>query len=258
MRGGSAVTESGWIAWKLWALGWPDRSLATAREAVALAREIDHPFSLAFALFFETVVHFVRRDLVAQRERAAETVALAEEMSFPYWLGLGRAYRAAARVAAGETEALADLQAGLALGAAPGGNRGGAPGVVALLASAQLAAGRHAEAGATVDAALALSAATGQHFYDAELHRLRGAIILARGDAPTEAEAAFRRSLEIAREQEARSPELRTATSLARLWRDQGKRAEARELLAPVYGWFSEGFDARDLKDAKALLEELA
>ena len=97
----------------------------------------------------------------------------------------------------------------------------------------------------------------GQHYFDADLHRLDGDLFLGNGGAADEAAARYHRALAIARAQGARSFELRAATSLARLWRDQGKRAEARDLLAPVYGWFTEGFDARDLQDAKALLEEL-
>jgi predicted ATPase/class 3 adenylate cyclase len=115
-----------------------------------------------------------------------------------------------------------------------------------------------AEAQSTVATALAIAAQTGQPFFDVDLHRLDGDLILATRGDPDEAAARFHRALAIAREQGARSFELRAATSLARLWRDQGKRAEARALLAPIYGWFTEGFDTGDLKDAKALLEELS
>ncbi len=128
---------------------------------------------------------------------------------------------------------------------------------LALLAEAQRAAGQLAEAQGTVATGLAVAAQTGQPFFDADLHRLDGDLLLATGGTADEAAARYHRALAIAREQGARSFELRAATSLARLWRDQGKRAEARDLLAPVYGWFTEGFDTRDLIDAKALLEEL-
>ena len=131
-------------------------------------------------------------------------------------------------------------------------------GIFLLLADAQRAAGQLAEAQGTVATGLAVAAQTGQLFFDADLHRLDGDLLLATGGTADEAAARYHRALAIAREQGARSLELRAATSLARLWRDQGKRAEARDLLAPVYGWFTEGFDTRDLHDAKALLEELA
>ena len=119
------------------------------------------------------------------------------------------------------------------------------------------AAGQLAEAQGTVATALAVAAQTGQPFFDADLHRLDGDLLLATGGTADEAAARYHRALAIAREQGARSFELRAATSLARLWRDQGKRAEARALLAPVYAEFTEGFATRDLIDAKALLDEL-
>ena len=127
---------------------------------------------------------------------------------------------------------------------------------MAILAEAHRAAGQLAEAQGTVATALAVAAQTGQPYFDADLHRLDGDLLLATGGPADEAVARYHRAA-IAREQGARSLELRAATSLARLWRDQGKRAEARDLLAPVYAWFTEGFDSRDLQDAKALLEEL-
>jgi predicted ATPase len=122
---------------------------------------------------------------------------------------------------------------------------------------AQQAAGQLTEAQGTVATGFAVAAQTGQPLFDADLHRLDGDLLLATGGPADEAAARYHRALAIAREQGARSFELRAATSLARLWRDQGKRVEARDLLTPVYGWFTEGFDTRDLIDAKALLDEL-
>jgi predicted ATPase len=228
---------------------------------VALARRLNHPFSVAFALFMGgTAAHWLRRDIAAQREYAAEVIAVSGAQRFPLWLGLGRAYLAAARVMQGDAEALPEMVDGLALAAetsTTGGNQAGAPGMFAALAEAQQAAGQLPEAQATVAMALAVAAQTGQFFFDAELHRIDGDLTLATGGADDEAAARYHRALAIAREQGARSFELRAATSLARLWRDQGKRADARDLLAPIYGWFTEGFDTRDLIDAKALLEKL-
>ena len=183
-------------------------------------------------------------------------VALSEAQGFPLWLGAGRAYPAAARVLAGEPAALPEILDGLGL-AAETGNQLAAPGFLAILAEAQRAVGQLAEAQGTVATALAIAAQTGQLFWDADLHRLDGDLLLATGGPADEAAARYHRALAIAREQGARWFELRAATSLARLWRDQGKRAEARDLLAPIYGWFTEGFDTRDLQHAKALLEEL-
>jgi len=125
------------------------------------------------------------------------------------------------------------------------------------LAEAQRAAGQLAEAQGTIATALAIAAQTGEIREDADLHRLDGDLLLATGGTDDEAAARYHRALAIARERGARSFELRAATSLSRLWRDQGKRADARDLLAPAFGWFTEGFDTQDLIDAKALLEEL-
>ena len=243
-------------AWNLWALGQADAALARARDAAILARRLDDPFSLAFALYFETAVHWIRRDVATQRARAAEVVALSETQGFPLWLGLGRALHAAARVVAGDAGALPEILDGMAL-AGDTGSQAGAPGLFAILAEAQRAAGQLAEAQGTVATGLAVAAQTGQPSFDSHLHRLDGDLRLATGGTADEAAARYHRALAIAREQGARSFELRVATSLARLWRDQGRRAEARDLLAPVYAWFTEGFDTRDLIEAKALLDEL-
>ena len=243
-------------AWVLFALGFPDRALARAREGVARARELGHPFSVTHALLFETVVHTLRLDVAAQRERAAEVIALSEAHGFPFWRGVGLTFHAAARVAAGERDALADVRAGFALTAATG-SRGGAPASLAQLAQAYLAAKLLDEARAAVEGGLALSAQTGQPLFDSVLLQLKARILLAGGGAATEAEAAFRRALEIARAQAARSFELRAATGLAQLLRDQGAQREARDLLGPLFGWFREGFDTADLVAAKALLDSL-
>jgi len=201
-------------------------------------------------------VHWIRRDVAAQRERATEAIAFSEAQGFPMWLGVGRAWHAAARVMAGDFGALPEILAGMAL-AAGTGNQQAAPSILAILAEAQRAAGQLAESQGTVATALAVAAQTVQPFFDAELHRLDGELLLATGGEADEAAARYHRALAIAREQGSCSLELRAATSLARLWRDQGKRAEARDLLAPVYGWFTEGFDTADLQQAKTLLEEL-
>lgn len=245
----------GYAAWNLWCLGSSDRALARAGEAVRLARRLNHPFSLAFALFFETVIHWHRRDSTRQRERAAEVVALSETQGFPLFLGLGRALYVATCVEAGDVAALPQMFEALSV-ARQTGNRGAEPEILMCLAETQQAAGQLAEARATVAMGLAISEQLAQPFWDADLHRLDGDLILAIGGAPEEAAARYQQALDIARAQEAKSFELRAATSLARLWRDQGKRAEAHDLHAPIYGWFTEGFETGDLKDAKALLDE--
>jgi class 3 adenylate cyclase/tetratricopeptide (TPR) repeat protein len=239
-----------------WFLGHFDTALRHARQAVAIARRLGDPFSLAFALFFESYIHWLRRDPGLQRECAMEAIALSEAQGFPVYLGLGRAMHAMARVTDGEPGALADIMDGLAL-AAGTGNQTGAPGFMLLVAGAQQVAGEPAAAKITVATGLAVAAQTGQPGWDADLHRLDGELLLALGGAADEAAACYTRALDIAREYGARSYELRAATSLARLWRDQGNRAEARDLLTAVYERFTEGFDTRDLQDAKTLLDEL-
>jgi predicted ATPase len=166
-------------------------------------------------------------------------------------------------VRAGETAAVADILAGLSMGAETG-FQAGAPFLLSWLAEAYMIAGQLVEAEGAVDLALAVAAETRQPGAHAELQGLLGEIALrmtdgseAGSDAAAKSEECFQSALDTARAQEAKSLELRAATNLARLWRDQGKRIEAHDLLAPIYGWFTEGFDTRDLIEAKALLAEL-
>ena len=216
-------------------------------------------FSVAQALFVETALHWFRGDIAAERAAAAEMISLAEAQGFPVWLGAGHAHHGHSRVMAGEgTTAVTEMTDGMML-ASRAGTLMGAPTMLVLLAEAYAAADDRSAAVGSVEAGLRLAAKTGQHFCDAELQRRRGDLILATDPGRAiEAEALFHSALDVARGQEAKSFELRAATSLARLWRDQGKCAEARTLLALVYEWFTEGFDTRDLQDAKALLNELA
>ena len=246
------VVSRGFVTWGLWMLGHPDRALARAQEAVALARTLAHPFSLGFALFWETVVHWLRGHGQMQRKRAREVIALSEAQGFPLWLGLGRAFRAEG------AGAVTEVMEGLAQ-AAGTGNQGGVTALLAWLAETQVAAGQHAEALGTIQTGLAIGAQRGEHYFEAELHRLQGQVVLAlQPGSETEAERLFRRALEIAGGQEARSLELRAAVSLALMLAARGRRTEARALLAPIYDWFTEGFDTRDLVQARALLADLA
>ncbi len=132
-----------------------------------------------------------------------------------------------------------------------------APFGLAFLADALARRGERTAALATVQEGLEVASATGEHVWDADLHRIRGAVLLAENKTD-EGRASLEEALRVAREQRARAYELRAATSLARLWRNQGRRAEARDLLGPIYDWFTEGFDVPDLREAKALLDQLA
>jgi predicted ATPase len=239
-------------------LGHPGRALAEIEEALALAKRVEHPLNRADALLHAGVVHFERGEIDRTRERTGELLRLAEQLGFPLYLGLGRVFRGWARVESGEGEGgIAEMQQALVELAGIGSGIG-APLILCLLAESLRKAGRHDDALGALGLGVARAEQQGQHYYDAELHRLRAEILLEMdGNAVEEAEALFGQSLEIARRQEAKTFELRAATSLARLWQRQGKRDAARALLAPLYAWFTEGFDTRDLKDAQALLEEL-
>jgi predicted ATPase len=245
-------------AWALWWLGYPDQGLRRAAEALTLAHALSHPHSLAAVLCYGALLHCFRREERALREQADSAIALASEQGFPHWCALGSAVRGWALAAQGQAEeGMTQLQQGLAAYRAVGAQLG-LSWLLPLLAEAYGKAGQ-VEAGLqTLAEAWALVAQTQERSYEAELYRLQGALLLARSAAHhAEAETCFHQALEIARRQEAKSLELRAAMSLARLWQQQGKQAEAHELLAPVYSWFTEGFDTADLQDAKALLAEL-
>jgi class 3 adenylate cyclase/predicted ATPase len=253
------VDAHSFASWCHFYLGHPDRALAVSEAAVALAKRSENPLSLALALFFAGIGHVQRGELDRTQERADEVVGLAEQVGLPFYLGLGRVFRGWARVESGEGEAgIAEMQQAMVELVGIGSGIG-ATQILFWLADSLRKVGRHDDALGTLGLGFAQAEQQGEHFYDAELHRLRAEILLDMdGNAVEEAEALFGQSLEIARRQEAKTFELRAATSLARLWQRQGKRAAARALLAPVYAWFTEGFGTRDLKDAKALLDELA
>jgi predicted ATPase len=251
-----------WMGWALWMVGYPDRAIQRCEEAIALSREASHPFSLGYALLWAAVVHTMRREHRLARERAGAAVAIAEEQGFAFVQGGGRLIRAWGRMdpewdAAARTAAIEEYRVALAETAATGSETCG-PQILGSLAEAYLLEGRGAEALAVARAAQATSERTSQPYWDSDLHRVQGEILLGRdGVGQRDSERLFRLALEVARRQQARSLELRAATSLARLWQRQGMRDAARDLLAPVYGWFTEGFDTLDLKDARALLEKL-
>ena len=198
------------------------------------------------------------RDVATVHTRSNDCVALASEHGFAQWAARGRMLRGWADAQRGEaTTGIAHIRDGLAADEAIGAHLR-APFYLTLLAEALALAGKIEEGLAALDDALAKTAISGERGLDAEIHRLRGELTgrLPYPD-PAKTEDSFRTALAIAREQGTRGYELRAASSLARLWREQGRRPEARELLAPVYGWFTEGFDTADLKDAKTLLAEL-
>jgi predicted ATPase len=225
---------------------------------LAEARELSHPISLAFALSVSCRLHFVLEDPRTVRHRADELIALTTEQGFAFFLAMGTAYRGWTLVEAGEAEAGTDLLRRGIAGFQASGAAWTLPFYLAQLATAHAKTGRPEDALGQLAEALALTERSGVRWFEAELHRRRGELLLtAHPGAEAEAEAAFRHAIAIARQQEAKLWELRSAISLAQLWRGQDKCDEARGVLAQVYGWFSEGFDTPDLRQGKALLEEL-
>jgi class 3 adenylate cyclase/predicted ATPase len=246
------------LSWALWHHGYPDRSARAADRALALSRQLGHAHTLATAFGQAGRAAVFARDVATAYACGNDCVALASEHGFPVWAAVGRILQGWADAQRGEaTTGITRIRDGLAAFEATG-TRNNTPLFLALLAEALALAGRIEEALATLDDASATAAASGERGWDAEIHRLRGELTgrLPHPD-PAKAEESFRTALAIAREQGTRGYELRAATSLARLWREHGRRDQARELLAPVYGSFTEGFDTADLKDAKALLDEL-
>ena len=242
----------------LWYLGYPAQALKRNQEALALAHELSHPVSLAFALSWAAYLHQLRREGHAAQDRAEAAIALCNEQGFAFWLAWGTIFQGWALAEQGHgEEGLSQIGVGLAAFQATGAEFF-RPQHLALLAEAYGKGGQAEEGLTSVDEALAFAERNEERHYDAELYRLQGELLLQQSQTRhSEAEDCFQQAIAIAQQQAAKSWELRAATSLARLWQQQGKRAEARELLAPVYNWFTEGFDTADLLDAKSLLEDL-
>jgi predicted ATPase len=243
----------------LWTLGYPDQALQHSQQGQALAQEVAHPFSLAFALRNAAWLHQHRREAPAAQARAEAAIVIATDQGFPFLLAHGTALRGWALAEQGQSaEGIAEMQQGLAIFQTIG-QEVGRMGALVLLAEGYGKAGQVEAALDALHEALATAERRGARRWEAELYRLKGELLLEQTvDHTGEAEACLQQALAIALRQQAKSFELRAAMSLSRLWQRQGKRAEARELLAPVYGWFTEGFDTADLQDARALLEELA
>jgi tetratricopeptide (TPR) repeat protein len=253
------VVARSYLARTLWFLGYPQQAIKMNREAVALAQQLNEPFSVVFAEQFLSVLYHLCRDITAFRDAAERVIGICTEHGFVYWLAHGTVNLGTAIAEQGRgEEALVLINQGFSAARATGAEvnrvdflRG--------LAQAYSALNRFDDALDTLSKTLAIGLEHEDLYLTAEIFRLKGELLMQRDDSScAEAEACFQSGIEIARDQSAKSPELRATTSLARLLAKQGRRAEARTMLAEIYSWFTEGFDTADLKDAKALLDQLA
>jgi predicted ATPase len=253
----------------LWYLGYPDQSLKRAEETLILANELSHPFTLVFTLYYTARLHILCREVGAVQERAEALLRITTERGFALFEAWGTILRGWVLAEGGKIEeGIAEMQKGLAA------LRDMSlelllPEFFSFLADAYGKAGQIEEGLRLVAEALTRVERTGERKFEAELHRLKGELLLSQVEAKAEAEAemrmryqdaetCFQRALEVARRQHARSWELRAAMSLSRLWQKQGKKEKARKLLQEIYDWFTEGFDTADLMEAMALLDALA
>jgi len=249
------IAARAWEGQVLWLLGYPEQALQAGSEALTAAEELAHPFSTVFALFNLGMIHHFRGESTACYAQAARQVRVSEEQGFPFWVGSGLMLMGWAMAHQGQAaQGVQHLRDGLALRQAMG-TASSWPYAAALLAEGYGRLGQGQEGLAMLTAALEAVATTGEQWCEAELYRCQGVLRLAHGQDPQEGEACIQQARAVACQQQAKSLELRAALSLSRLWQQQGKHAEASALLAPLYDWFTEGFDTADLREAKALLE---
>jgi predicted ATPase len=250
-----AVCGYGQGAMSLWLLGYPDQAARSARDGIDLAASLSHVPSLGHALWFAAVVHHFHRDVPMVLDCGERLIALGHEHGLPFYQTIGSIMRGWALVKLGRVaEGLPELRQAMSRYRAT--SRVMIALLTTMLAEAELCAGLTQEGMDQLEAGDRDAVLRNQSFWRAGTLHLRGETLAARHDGT--AEACLRAALELARDQQAKSLELRAATGLARLFQHQDRRDEAQELLAPIHGWFTEGFDTPDLKDAAALLASLA
>jgi class 3 adenylate cyclase/predicted ATPase len=259
----AGVSIRSFRAYSIWLLGYPDAALSDAGQAINDAHNFGQAGTLMFALGHVPRTYFLCGEYAAANAQADELIQLADEKRALHWKALGEIYRGSVlALTALNSDAIHNAIQTIASGIAARRDAGATldtPFHLSQLAWAYSRANQYNDAWRCIEEAVAIVETSKERWYEAELHRMAGDITLRspRQDA-AQAQAYFERALAVARAQQAKSWELRAAMSMARLWLDQGKRNEARELLAPVYGWFTEGFNTRDLQEAKALLDELS
>jgi len=253
------VAALSYRSWALWMLGYPDAALGDASCAIKEAREIGQAATLMYALVHACVIHIECGNYSAGKEQVIELVSLAEEKGAHFWKALGLSVRGCLLVLGGRPVDAIQMITSSIIALRSTGARLWLPLHLPYLARAYGEGGQFDDARRCIDEAMALVETTNERWGEAEVHRTGGEIALLSPDPDAaKAQTYFERAVIVARRQQAKSWELRAAMSMARLWRDQGKPQQARELLAPVYGWFTEGFDTRDLKEARALLDALS
>jgi class 3 adenylate cyclase/predicted ATPase len=248
-----------WRALAIWLLGYPDAARAGADRAIEDARQLGHVPTLMSTFSTTSWTYIFLGAYDEARAHADELIALADETGSSLWKSIGMLFREAGRALAGNApDAVQQITSALCLNRSTGAALSISY-FLSVQAKVNAGLGQFDKAWRCIDEATEVVKATGERWYESEIQRSAGEIALMASEPDAvKARAHFDRALEIARAHQARSWELRAATSLARLWRDQGRRREAHDLLAPIYGWFIEGFETRDLSEAKALLEELA
>jgi class 3 adenylate cyclase/predicted ATPase len=246
-------------SWALWLLGYPDAARVDADQALRDAREIDHAATLMFALALTPQAHFLSADYARVSGANDKLLALADDKNARYWKAVGTVLKGNLLAATGRTlDAVQEITSGLTAFRSTGATLY-VPSWLSYLARAYADLGKIEDAWRCIGEATAAIEVTNQRWCEAEVNRVAGEItLISPGPDVGKAQEHFERALAVARQQQAKSWELRAAVSMAQLWRDQGKCNEARDLLTPVYNWFTEGFDTRDLKQAKALLGALA
>ena len=239
-------------------LGYPDQASGHAQEALSLAEEVSHPFTLAYVEALAAMHYIESRSNQIALHTTEAFLGLAQEQGFALYLVWAGLFQGACWAKLGRTEeGITSLRKGLA-DYDKTGCTSLRPAFWSWLAEGHLIAGQADEGLKVLDEAFAHVNGTGERYWEAELYRIKGELLLLQGGSEGEAEESFKQALEVAKGQSAKSLELRAAMSMARLWREQSKSAEALELLSGIYGWFTEGFDTPDLVDAKAMLGELA
>jgi predicted ATPase len=253
------VAALSYRSWALWMIGYPDAALGDASCALKEAREIGQAATLMYALVHACVIHIECGNYSTANEQVVELVSLAEEKSAQFWKALGLSVQGCLLVLAGRPIDAIQMITSSITALRSTGARLWLPLHLPYLARAYAEVGQFDDARRCIDEAIASVETSNERWGEVEVHRTGGEIALLSPDPDAaKAQTYFERALIVAHRQQAKSWELRTAMSLARLWRDQGKPQQARELLTPVYGWFTEGFDTRDLKEAKSLLDALS